>query len=222
MIATPSRAARERRTGRRLHLLRHGEAAVADGASTADPWQATLTARGRAEVVCIAEALADCRLDLLVASAVPRALETATILGGCTGLRPAVDEGWNELRAGRVLAGSAQEVRRVITQAYLEAGRPGARFLGGESFADFAWRVDDALGRILAQPGWARAVVVTHEPALRHILARCHGLGLGGLSAFELATGSATVLEWSAEACGAEAATVLLMNGTPSDLRRLG
>jgi broad specificity phosphatase PhoE len=208
--------------GRRLYLLRHGEAAVAGGAGAADPWQAVLTTRGRAEIGDVAEALAGCGLDLLVTSAVPRALETAAILGGRTGLRPVVDEGWNELRAGRVLAGSADQVRRAITDAYRQAGRPGARFLGGESFVGFAGRVEQALGRILAQPGWARAAVVTHEPALRHVLARCHGLGLCGLSTFDLATGSASVLEWAAEACGVEGATVRLTNGTPSDLRRLG
>lgn len=222
MTTTPSGAAREPGAGRRLYLLRHGEAAVAGEAGAADPWQATLTTRGRAEIGDIAEALAGCGLDLLVTSAVPRALETAAILGGRTGLRPAVDEGWNELRAGRVLAGSAKEVRRAIADAYLEAGRPGARFLGGEGFADLTERVDGALGRILAQPGWTRAAVVTHEPALRHLLARCHGLGLGGLSAFGFATGSASVLEWAAEACSADSATVLLMNGMPSDLWRLG
>lgn len=222
MNTTPVRTAREPGAGRRLYLLRHGEAAVVGAPGGADPWQAQLTARGRAGIGDVAAALAGCRLDLLVTSAVPRALETAAILERRTGLRSAVDEGWNELRAGRVLAGSAEEVRRAITAAYSEAGRPGARFLGGESFADFAGRVDRALSRILAQPGWTRAAVVTHEPALRHLLARFHGLGLGGLSRFALATGSASVLEWETAVCSADAATVLLMNGTPSDLLRLG
>lgn len=206
--------------GRRLYLLRHGEAAPAGG--DADPWQAALTARGRAQVAALAEALAGCGLERIVASAVPRAIETAAILAGRAGLRPVVEAGWNELQPGAVLDGPPEAVRQAIRAAYREAGRPGARFLGGESFAGFARRIDEALGRLLAEPGWRRAAVVTHEPALRLVLARCHGRGLDGLGAFEAATGSASILDWPAGAVGLEAARVRLVNGGPGEVARLG
>lgn len=208
---------------RRLYLLRHGDAApVARHGPAADPWLARLTPLGRAQVAALAEALAGCGLGLLVSSAVPRAIETAAILAARTDLPPVVDEGWNELRPGQVLAGPPETVRRAIRESYLAAGVPGARFLGGECFADFAWRIEQALGRVLATPGWTRAAVVTHEPALRCVLALCQGLGLAGLGACEAATGSVSILDCPPGARAAAAMTLRLANGAGSDALRHG
>jgi probable phosphoglycerate mutase len=203
---------------RRLYLIRHGEAAtvVPDGL-VGDPWLAPLTSRGRAQIGDLAEALSACGLDLLVTSAVPRALETAAILAGRTGLRPVVEEALNELRAGEVLAGPPEEVRQAIREAYREAGRPGARFLGGESFAAFGQRIEQGLNRVLEAPGWTRAAVVTHEPAIRYVLARCQGLGLAGLAAFQAGSASVSILECLPGAFAAGAATLRLTNGTGFD-----
>ncbi|NQW53103.1 MAG: histidine phosphatase family protein [Rhodospirillales bacterium] len=207
---------------RRLYLVRHGEAAPAeeDGPG-ADPWAAPLTRHGRSQVVDLAEALAGLRLDLLVTSTVPRALETAEILARRIGLSPIAEEGLNELRPGRVLAGSPEVVRQAVRQAYREAGLPGARFLGGEPFAAFGLRVEQALARILARPGWTRAAVVTHEPALRHVLARCRGLGLAGLDAVEAATASVSILDCSPGDIAVDAATLRLANGSGDEAIRL-
>lgn len=208
---------------RRLYLIRHGETApLAREGAAADPWHAVLTARGKAQVTDLAGAVSGCHLDLIVTSAVPRAIETATLLAGRTGLRAAIEEGWNELRGGAVLAGSAEEIRRAIQDAFREAGQPGARFLGGESFADFARRVEQALGRLLSQPDWRRAAVVTHQPAIGYLLARCQGLGLDGLAQFEVSPGTASVLEWQEGASNIEQATLRLISGGASDVCGLG
>lgn len=208
---------------RRLYLIRHGEAApVAQVGLVADPWLAPLTPRGRAQIGELAEALAACGLDLLFTSAVPRALETAAILADRTGLRPVVEEALNELRAGDLLAGPPEEVRRAIREAYREAGRPGARFLGGESFSAFGQRIEQALNRVLATPGWTRAAVVTHEPAVRHVLARCQGLGLAGLDAFEAGNASVSILDCLPGASTVDAATLRLANGTGIDALQMG
>lgn len=205
--------------GRRLYLLRHGEAAPpAPDGEVADPWQARLTPRGVAEIAELAGVLAGRGLGRLVTSEVPRALETAAILAGRTGLRPVVDAGWNELRAGEILAGSPEVIRRTVRAAYGEAGRPGARFLGGEPFICFARRVEQALDRLLGEPGWSRAALVTHEPALCYLLARCHGHGLEALGRFEVRTGRASILEWPAGADGIDTATPLIVNAAASDL----
>jgi broad specificity phosphatase PhoE len=207
---------------RRLYLIRHGEAAPAakDGPG-ADPWAAPLTPRGRAQVADLAEGLAGLGLDLLVSSTVPRAVETAAILARRTGLAPVADEGLNELRPGRVLAGPPEAVRMAVHQAYRDAGLPEASFLGGEAFAAFALRVEQAMARILARPGWRRAAVVTHEPALRHVLARCQGLGLASLDAFAAATASVSILDCAPGVVAVDAATLRLANGTAVDATRL-
>ena len=207
---------------RRLFLLRHGQAAVvATEGGVTDPWRAALTAQGKEQIAALADALAGCRLELLVTSAVPRALETAAILARRTGLRPVIEEGWNELQAGTVLTGSAEQVQQAVRDSYQEAARPGARFLGGELFDDFARRVEQALGRMLAKADWTRAAVVTHEPALRYVLARCEGLGLGGLGAFETATGSVSVFDCPPGVLTVDGARIRLANGTGSDALRL-
>lgn len=206
---------------RRLYLVRHGEAMpVARDGPGSDPWLAPLTPLGRTQVAALSASLENCRLDFLVTSAVPRALETADILARRVGLRPVVEEGLNELQPGRVLAGSHADVKMAIRQAYREAGLPGAKFLDGESFAAFGERIERALTRILTQPGWTRAAVVTHEPALRYVLARCHGLGLAGLAAFEVATGSLSVLDCAPDLVTIDAATLRLANGTAEDALR--
>ncbi|CAH0221752.1 histidine phosphatase family protein [Roseomonas sp. CECT 9278] len=204
---------------RRLYLLRHGEAAPTRPG--ADPWAAPLTSRGRAQVAELAEALAGLRLDLLVTSAVPRAVETAGILARRLGQAPITEDGLNELRPGQVLAGPPEAVRLAVRQAYRDAGLPGARFLGGEPFAAFGQRVEQALAAILAQPGWTRAAVVTHEPVLRLAMARCRGLGLAGLDAFEAATASISIIDCPRGVIALEDATLRLANGTRQDAMQL-
>jgi probable phosphoglycerate mutase len=208
---------------RRLYLLRHGEAAPAetDGPG-ADPWAVPLTPRGRAQIADLADSLAGLRLDLLVTSTVPRAAETAAILARRTGLAPVAEPGLDELRPGRVLAGPPEAVRLAVRQAYRDAGLPDARFLGGEPFAAFALRVEQALARILARSGWTRAAVVTHEPALRLVLARCRGLGLAGLAAVQAAQASVTILDCAPGCLGVDAAALRLANGTGAEALRLG
>jgi broad specificity phosphatase PhoE len=208
---------------RRLYLVRHGDAAAAvQHGPGADPWLAQLTPFGRAQIAEVAAGLAGCRLDLLVTSAVPRALETAAILVSRIELEPVVDEGLNELQPGKVLAGSPETVRHAIRQAYRLADQPGARFLDGELFTDFSRRVEQSLARILAKPTWTRAAVVTHEPVLRYVLARCRGLGLAALDAFAAKTGSVLVLEFPPSVVILDGAIVRLVDGTGSDALRLG
>jgi probable phosphoglycerate mutase len=207
---------------RRLYLIRHGEAEpVTPDGPLADPWMAPLSARGRGQAGALAEALGTIGLDLLVTSTVPRAVETGAILARRAGLVPIAEAGLDELRPGRVLAGSPEAVRRAVRLAYHDAGKPGARFLDGEPFAAFALRVEGALAGLLARPRWARAAIVTHEPALRLALARCQGLGLAELAAFEAATGSVSVLACPPGTVALDAATVLLANATAEQAARL-
>jgi len=92
-------------------------------------------------------------VELLVTSAVPRAIETAAILATGTGLVPVVNAGWNELRPGDLALLPPARLRAVIMDAYRNAADPGACFFGGEGFGDFARRVGDVLGTGANQQG---------------------------------------------------------------------
>lgn len=204
---------------RRLYLLRHGEVAYFDQEGRpADPWQARLTENGTAQAAALGEALARCGVELLLTSAVPRALETSAILAARLGLTPVVDTAWNELRPGDLAAVPREQLHAVIVNAYRRADEPGACFFGGEAFADFAARIDAALLRLLAAPGWRNAVLVTHEPVLRWLVARGLGLGLSGMRFFEQEPGCVNVIEFSAMT---GEPLIRLLNGAPGDLGRL-
>jgi len=167
-------------TWRRLYLVRHGEVAYfcADG-RPADPWEVSLNANGKAQADRFATALSGCGAELLMTSAVPRAIQTAAILAAGMNLTPVVDACWNELRPGDLAAFPPARLHGVIVDAYRRAAEPGACFFGGEGFADFARRAGDALEHRLTSRSWSTAVVVTHDPVLRFLVARCLGLGLG-------------------------------------------
>ena len=209
-------------TWRRLYLVRHGEVAYfgPDG-RPADPWEVSLNANGKAQAGRLATALSACGAELLMTSAVPRAIQTAAILAAGMNLTPVVDACWNELRPGDLAAVPPERLHGVIVDAYRRAAEPGACFFGGEGFSDFARRAGDALEHLLAARSWSTAVVVTHDPVLRFIVARCLGLGLGGMRFFEHEPGCINVIEFENSADGAGGSLIRLMNGAPGDLARL-
>ncbi len=104
------------------------------------------------------------------------------------------------------------------------SGRPACQVPASstELFAAFGRRIEQSLARILAKPGWTRAAVITHEPALRYVLAHCQGLGLADLDAFAAKTGSVIVLDYPPGVVTLDAAIVRLVDGTGSDALRLG
>ncbi len=208
---------------RRLYLLRHGEAAYFDERGKAlDPWAAPLTERGRRQIGQVAARMTASGIERIVTSAVPRALETASILADHLGLAPAADETWNEIRPGDLAAIPDHQLRSVIVDAHRDAASPGARFFGGELFSAFAGRVDRGLDRLLADPSWTTLAVVTHDPVARYVIARALGLGLAGLRFFEQDAGCLNVIDWAADPDGSVQPIVRLVNGTPDNLVKAG
>ena len=154
---------------RRLYLIRHGEVShfAADGTAI-EPHEARLTGCGREQARRLGAELAFAGIDRLLTSALPRAVETAAILAERLGLDPVVEAAWNELQPGDLTLVDDEELRGVIVDAHRRADEPGARFFGGERFADFADRVQGALHRLLDDRSWTTAAAVTHDPVGRH------------------------------------------------------
>jgi broad specificity phosphatase PhoE len=117
----------------------------------------------------LAEALRDEGLRALYSSPLLRAHETARIVGAAIGLEPILDERLVEADAGAwtgrliadILAGERAEYER------WRAVDPTFRFPGGESVAEQAQRIADALADVAAGP--LPAVVVTHGGTIRAV-----------------------------------------------------
>lgn len=166
-----------------LHLVRHGEA-VANvepliGGMRGDPG---LTPRGRDQCRLLQERLTrqGMRVDRLVSSTLPRALETAGYVAQALRLPVLRDDGLHELRPGEADGLTVQEWR-----ARYRAGEepPGTRdpyrefSPGGESWATFLARAGTALSRLVARYRDETVVAVCHAGVVEASFALAFGHG---------------------------------------------
>lgn len=208
---------------RRIHLVRHAEVVYFEPDGTPhDPQQVALTEQGRAQARAAADLLAAVPFDLAVCSGLPRTVQTARIVLGERTL-PLHEEGrWHEIRGARVSDEEAAAVMRTITQTYVRAAAPGARFLGGEPWADFEARVLAAWADLLARDDWSDALVVAHDAVNRVLLAHVAGAGLAGLRAFEQDPACVNMIDVDhPRAAGPPAAFLRAVNLVPYDPARL-
>jgi broad specificity phosphatase PhoE len=152
---------------RRLYLMRHAEVSYVDeNGAPVRPEDVPLTAAGREQAAAAREALAGIEFDLVVASDLPRTLETAEIAA------PGHEvELWPELaewRGGRLDAIAPGELERAFVGA-LRVRDERERFLGGESLGEALDRVHPALERLLARE-WETALAVLHGGVNRIVL----------------------------------------------------
>jgi probable phosphoglycerate mutase len=144
---------------RRLILMRHGDVSYVDEAGEpVHPESVPLTRAGRDQAEAARQALAGIAFDLVIASDLPRTLETAEVVapGRKVELWPELSE-W---RGGRLDAIPADELETQFVGA-LQVRDEAARFLGGESLGEALDRVHPAFERLLARE-WDTALAVLH------------------------------------------------------------
>ena len=166
---------------RRIFLLRHAQAAYVheDGTVTDDPRNVTLTNLGRQQARKQAAVLASIPFDRAVCSGLPRTVETARlILAGRENPALETEPALEEIRGAGMAYGRAGSPAWLeeLANPWAAAEEPGARYLGGEKFADFGARVTPAFDRIVAGRGWTNLLLVLHGAVNRRILN--HVLGL--------------------------------------------
>jgi broad specificity phosphatase PhoE len=150
-------------------LVRHGE--TDDNA--ADRFQGRLdtplNARGRAQSLALADALAVEGLRALYSSPLRRARETAEIVAGRLGLELVLDARLMEADAGDWSGLLYTEIDAADAGAFdaWRAREPGFRFPGGESVSEQTQRVAAALLDVAAGP--LPALVVTHGGCIRAV-----------------------------------------------------
>ncbi len=171
---------------RRIYLLRHAQVSYFDEqGKPLDPRQVPLTSLGRQQAEAARQLLAPVRFDLAICSGLPRTEETARIVLGAADLALQMEPRLQEVRGGRLREVPPERREQSIAYAYDGAELPGARFIGGEAWSDFALRVGQAWDDWLARPDWNELLLVAHDAVNRVILSRISGSGLAGLKAFE-------------------------------------
>lgn len=147
--------------------MRHGEVSyVGPDGEPVRPEDVPLTPRGREQAAVARDALADVDFDLVLASDLPRTLETAAIVAPKHKV-----ELWPELaewRGGRLDAIPSEELEATFVGALLVKDE-AHRFLGGESLGEALDRVHPALERLLARE-WHTALAVLHGGVNRIVI----------------------------------------------------
>ena len=154
---------------RRLYLMRHAEVSYfSDAGAPVDPREVPLNAEGVEQARAVAGALRGIEIDRVLASGLPRTLETASIVAP-----GAAVESWPELReiqGGRLSEIPADALQREFVNAFRGVIPNDTRFLRGESIGELFDRVLPALDRLVAADDWHTALAVLHGGVNRAIL----------------------------------------------------
>ena len=179
---------------RRLYLMRHGAVSyfAADGRPV-DPDAVSLNDEGRAQAEAARALLEDVAFDRVLASDLPRTIETARIVAPGAAL-----EEWpelHELRGDRLSGIPVEELESEFVHAFRGVVPNDKRFLGGETVGELFDRVLPALERLLADGSWDTTLAVLHGAVNRAILSYALTGERMFLGHFEQAPGCVNVLD---------------------------
>ena len=174
--------------------MRHGAVSYfgSDGRPS-DPDRVSLNETGRAQAEAARALLESVRLDRVLASGLPRTVETARIVAPDAEL-----EEWpelRELRGDRLSGIPADRLESEFVHAFRGVVPNDKRFLGGETIGELFDRVLPAIERLLADDGWDTALAVLHGAVNRAVLSYALTGERMFLGHFEQAPGCVNVLD---------------------------
>ena len=174
--------------------MRHGAVSYfGAGGEPLPPDEVPLNDEGHRQAAAAAEALEPVVFDRVLASDLPRTVETAEIVA------PEQEvEQWpelRELRGGHLGAIPEAELEDAFVHAFRGVVPAESLFLGGESVGELWDRVLPALDRLLADDGWDTALAVLHGGVNRAILSWALTGQRLFLGPFEQAAGCINVLD---------------------------
>jgi broad specificity phosphatase PhoE len=176
-------------------LARHGETAFNAERRFQGQGPVGLNDRGREQAAELARAAEGRGIVTLACSPLPRALETAQVVGAHLGLEPQPDPRFMEHDTGDWTGRLMADVEREEPElwAAYHATDPDFRFPGGESLEEQMERVVDGFVG-LTQAGALPALVVCHRGVVR--AARCHTdrRGLASFMDFDVPNGTLVAL----------------------------
>ena len=203
----PTRPAR-----RRLYLLRHGDVSYFDDQGRPfHPDTVPLNADGRRQAEAAARELAGVPFDRVLASDLPRSVETASLITAGRGLTVEARPELREVRPGRLADLPRDGLERAFAGAFTDGITRESRFLGGETFGELTDRVLACLDGLLADASWRRLLLVAHGGVNRVLLTHALASGLAGFAALEQDPCCLNVLDVD----GAGRWVIRLVNYTP-------
>jgi probable phosphoglycerate mutase len=183
----------------RLWLIRHGQSQM-NARRRVQGWiDSPLSALGRSQGEAVARRLEREKPDLLYASTLRRAYETAEIIAQALGGVPIVpDDRLRERDVGQIAGLNSQEIEEQYP-GLLEKWR-GTRFVappGGERTEDFWGRVIAAFQQITEGHPDQIVGVVTHGGVLAVYLGYLLGMEAGRWAPFSFGNGSLTAIDFT-------------------------
>jgi len=175
--------------------MRHAEVSYV---GERDPEAVRLTERGLEQAAAAHRALEDVKFDVVVTSALPRTVETASVVA--PGVEPAEWPEFNEWRGGRLDAIPPEKLEEIFVGS-LHIRDEEARFLGGESLGEALDRVLPAFDRLLAEE-WETALAVFHGGINRILISHALAGGRTYFGSFEQAPGGSINVLDHARAAG--------------------
>lgn len=137
---------------RRIYLVRHGAFPPTGGA---------LTVEGQRQIEGVREVLAGVTFDRVIASTLPRAIETARLVAGAEANVESL-AAFDEIAYGKWWQHGPESALAIFRRALDHGGDRSTRFLDGESYGSLIDRVVPAFHDLLSQSGWTQMLVAAH------------------------------------------------------------
>jgi probable phosphoglycerate mutase len=156
-----------------IYLVRHGETILTPDRRFSGNGQPNppLTSKGLAQAELVAAEMQKIDPEILVASPLLRATQTAEMIAATTKLPIEFDEAWYECGFGVWDGLSIEEVKDRFPKEYREwVSSTSYAPPQGESYEALGWRVDEALDKLVAKYPGKRIAVVTHNGAIKQAL----------------------------------------------------
>ena len=159
------------RMRRRLYLMRHGAVSYFDSrGGPAREDEVHLTEEGRAQAEAARALLEPISFDRVLASPLPRAVETAEIVAQSHKVEVETWPALRELKGARLSSIPPDELEDEFVHAFRGVVPNEKRFLGGETIGELFDRVLPALESLFADTSWDSALAVLHGAVNRAIL----------------------------------------------------
>lgn len=183
-----------------IYLIRHGEAFcnVDPTAPAAGPkGDLGLTPKGRAQAERLRDRLAatgEISADVLIASTLRRARETAEIIAPALGLPIIWDDEVQELDIGELDGKPWNEIEHLVPDLRDEPLRPVGP--GGENWPQFVLRVGGALDRIVRAHEGKTIVIVCHGGVVDSSFLLFSGIAGFAMPPLEMHTRNTSITHW--------------------------